>query len=26
LDLNWAVVFRGTADVKGTRLETPDQD
>ena len=26
LDLNWTVVFRGTADVKGTRLETPDQD
>jgi hypothetical protein len=26
LDLNWTVVFRGAADVKGTRLETPDQD
>jgi hypothetical protein len=26
LDANWAVVFRGTSEVKGTRLETPDQD
>jgi hypothetical protein len=26
LDLNWTVVFRGTSDVKGTRLATPDQD
>jgi hypothetical protein len=26
LDPNWTVVFRGAADVKGTRLETPDQD
>ena len=26
LDLNWTLVFRGTNDVKGTRLETPDQD
>ena len=26
LDLNWTVVFKGAADVKGTRLETPDQD
>jgi hypothetical protein len=26
LDLNWTVVFRGAADVKGTKLETPDQD
>jgi hypothetical protein len=26
LDLNWTVVFRGTNDVKSTRLETPDQD
>jgi hypothetical protein len=26
LDLNWTVVFRGTADVEGTRLETPDQE
>ena len=25
-DLNWTVVFRGAGDVKGTRLETPDQD
>ena len=26
LDLNWTLVFRGTNDVKATRLETPDQD
>ena len=26
LDPNWTVVFRGAADVEGTRLETPDQD
>ena len=26
LDLDRTVVFRGTSDVKGTRLETPDQD
>jgi len=26
LDPNWRVVFKGAADVKGTRLETPDQD
>jgi hypothetical protein len=26
LNLNWTVVFKGAADVKGTRLETPDQD
>jgi hypothetical protein len=26
LDPNWTVVFRGADDVKGTRLETPDQD
>jgi hypothetical protein len=25
-DLNWTVVFRGAGDVKGTKLETPDQD
>jgi hypothetical protein len=25
-DLNWTVVFRGASDVKGRRLETPDQD
>jgi hypothetical protein len=25
LDLNWTVVFSGASDVKGTRLETPDQ-
>jgi hypothetical protein len=26
LDLNWRVSLRGASDVKGTRLETPDQD
>jgi hypothetical protein len=26
LDLNWMIVLRGTGDVKGTRLEAPDQD
>ena len=26
LDANWTVVFRGTSDVKVTRLETPDED
>jgi hypothetical protein len=26
LDANWTVVFRGTSDVKTTRLETPDED
>jgi hypothetical protein len=26
LDLNWTVVFKGSADVKATRLETPDED
>ena len=25
-DLNWTVAFRGTSDVKATRLATPDQD
>jgi hypothetical protein len=25
-DLNWTVAFRGTSDVKATRLETPDED
>ena len=26
LDLNWTVVFRGTGDVKATKLETLDED
>jgi len=26
LDLNWALMFRGTNDLKATRLETPDEN
>ena len=26
LDASWTVVFRGSSDFKGTRLETPEQD